>query len=210
MREQQFAGPPVAQAGPPVAAAPSSIATASATGPARPQSKEADPRLPYGKINAEIPSQPGPREVPLSVPAGLTLAKPPLAAPQQNSLPANNLPGLDGFCPVRLVTEHRWQAGDPRYGAVHRGRIYLFTGPEEQRAFLANPDYYSPVLSGCDPVYYSDRNQLVPGGRQHGVFFRNRIFLFADAQSASAFRTDPGHYATQAEEAHRSAQTAVR
>jgi protein disulfide-isomerase len=219
MRKSQFAGPPLASsplASSPVAAAGSNVATTSASTTMRPQAQEGpDPRLPYGKVNVAIPSQPvasqglasqpGPAHVPLAVPPGLTIAKPPLPTPSPNSLP-----GLDGFCPVRLVTQHRWQSGDPRYGAVHRGRVYLFAGPEEQRAFLTNPDYYSPVLAGCDAVYYSDRNQLVPGARQYGVFFRNRIFLFADESSAGAFRTDPAHYAARAEEATRTAATALR
>jgi YHS domain-containing protein len=105
--------------------------------------------------------------------------------------------GLEGFCPVTLLTSQpaRWQAGDPRFGAWHRGRLYLFAGAEEQRRFLANPDYYSPVLSGTDPVLAIDHRQMVDGKRQFGFFHRGSIYLFATRESMDQFRQSPERYA---------------
>jgi hypothetical protein len=69
--------------------------------------------------------------------------------------------------------------------------------------FLADPDLYSPVLAGHDPVYWQERQELVPGGRQHGVFYRDHVYLFANPQSLAIFQADPGRYAGRVEEAMR-------
>ena len=70
----------------------------------------------------------------------------------QTSLSANAASvGLDGFCPVTLVERsqvtpqdsHCWTHGNPQWGAVHRGVTYLFTGPDEQKRFLQQPDRYA-------------------------------------------------------------------
>ena len=48
---------------------------------------------------------------------------------------------LEGYCPVTLTEKQQWVLGDHRWGATHRGSMYLFLGPEEQRRFLADPDH---------------------------------------------------------------------
>ena len=91
--------------------------------------------------------------------AGMSASGPP--NPQK---PAENIKrppdppfGLDGFCPVQLVENSRWQPGKKTWGVIHRGRTYLFAGPEEQRRFLADPDRYAPVSSGDDVVLLWNR-----------------------------------------------------
>ena len=66
--------------------------------------------------------------------------------------------------------------GDCRLGAIHRGRTYLFAGPDGS-SFLAAPDRYAPVASGNDIVLATDQGKVVPG-TEHGVFYENRIYLF--------------------------------
>ncbi len=103
--------------------------------------------------------------------------------------------GLDGYCPVTLVEKQKWVKGDPRWGAIHEGRTYLFAGPEEQKRFLAQFDKYAPVLSGCDPVKFVETGKLVPGQRAHGVFYRDQIYLFVDEASLQQFWSAPERYA---------------
>jgi len=107
---------------------------------------------------------------------------------------------MDGFCAVTLAEQERWVKGDPRWGAVHRGRTYLFLSQQHQQRFLADPDRYSPVLSGYDPTRYVDRGELVPGQRRHGMWFRGKIYLFADEESLDRFSTAPEVYAQRAHE----------
>lgn len=107
---------------------------------------------------------------------------------------------MEGFCTVTLSEQERWVKGDPRWGAVHRGRTYLFLSQPHQQRFLADPDRYSPILSGYDPVRYVDRGELVPGQRRHGMWFRGKIYLFADEESLNRFSAAPDVYAQRAHE----------
>jgi len=122
------------------------------------------------------------------------------AAPQApaSSGAAGAPTALDGFCAVTLAEQERWVKGDPRWGAVHRGRTYLFLSQQHQQRFLADPDRYSPVLSGYDPTRYVDRGEVVPGQRRHGMWFRGKIYLFADEDSLERFSAAPEGYAQRA------------
>ena len=136
---------------------------------------------------AEMPAtQPPPR-------AQLTGSQPPR---QQNPPLA-----LDGHCPVHLVSTTKWVRGDVRWGAIHRGRTYLFTTQQCQQSFLANPDFYSPVLSGNDPVAAVDEGRLVPGRREFGLafpkpeIFEGQIYLFSSEATRAIFEQNPERYA---------------
>jgi len=112
--------------------------------------------------------------------------------------------GLDGNCPVTLVERMQWSVGDRAWGAVHRGRTYLFMGPQEREKFLANPDLYSPVLSGLDPVLAMDNQMVVAGRREFGVFGADRrIYLFADESSLKRFEANPTRYAVDGQQVRR-------
>ncbi len=110
--------------------------------------------------------------------------------------------GLEGRCPVTLVVKNKWKPGDKRWGAVHRGKTYLFAGPEEQQRFLANPDNYSPVLAGMDVVRLAANGRIVEGTRRYGVLFdddgsgprESRIYLFDSVDSRNRFEAEPGKY----------------
>ncbi len=119
----------------------------------------------------------------------------PGAAPTAS--PAAPPVGLDGYCPVTLADQKRWQVGDRRYGVIHRGRTYLFAGPVEQQKFLQNPDHYSPAISGQDVVMALDQGQTVDGQRQFGVEYQGRTYLFASDASRRAFSQNPKRYAAE-------------
>lgn len=112
---------------------------------------------------------------------------------------------LDGFCVVTLVDnadKMRWQKADPKFGAIHRGRTYLFASAEAQQKFLQSPDSYAPVLSGCDPVRFAKTGELVEGKRAYGLLTPDkRVFLFADEASLSIFESAPGEFAAMAYQA---------
>jgi protein disulfide-isomerase len=131
------------------------------------------------------------------------------AAPQGNSTPANaNRPtlGLDGFCPVTMVDQGKWQRGDERFGIIHRGRLYLFASEAEKQRFWADPDRFAPMLSGNDPVEFVEHGRLVPGHRRHGVFYRNQIYLFVSEASLQAFWNNPQRYSDVSQQAMRRVQ----
>ena len=146
-------------------------------------------------------SQPPASPPPSTVGQSPSVGQPPIAGapPFANIKPAANpLLGLDGFCPVQLVEKSRWQAGKKAWGAIHRGRTYLFAGVEEHRRFLADPDRYAPVGSGGDAVLLLEEGRLVPGFREHGLQFDGHIYLFADERTLEKFRSNPRYYADRA------------
>jgi YHS domain-containing protein/thiol-disulfide isomerase/thioredoxin len=111
-------------------------------------------------------------------------------------IPPGNPPlAFEGYCVVTMVERGVWQRGNIAWGARHRGRTYLFAGPQEQQRFLRDPDTYAPVLSGHDVVRYLEGRQLVAGDLRLGQFFEGRIYLFADRESVEKFQRNPEHYA---------------
>jgi len=145
-------------------------------------------------VTPGIPIAPG---VP---PTGLAAAVPPSLAPApatvSSSAPPSSVPlAMDGYCSVELAERERWVRGDARFGAVHRGQTYLFSGPEQQKRFLANPDRYGLAMSGYDPVLALEKRQYVPGIRKHGLYFNNRIYLFSSEATLTQFWSAAARYA---------------
>lgn len=101
---------------------------------------------------------------------------------------------LDGFCPVRLAEEWRWVPGNPVWGAFHEGRTYLFAGPQEQQAFLRDPNRYAPVLSGQDVVSLVEQGREMPGTRNFGARWNDRVYLFNSQENYEKFRVNPTLY----------------
>jgi len=151
-------------------------------------------------------------------PSGMPNVEQQLPAPPVTAEQEQNPICLDGFCPVSLIESMRnpspekkgWVAGDRRWGAIHRGRTYLFAGPEQQKQFLADPDRYAPVMSGNDIVLAVDQGQTVSGQRKFGAFFGNRMYLFAGQESLLKFEQSPNRYANEVLQAMRAAAGQLR
>lgn len=134
--------------------------------------------------------------------------RPPQVAPQ---LPPNTPPlALDGYCPVTLLTQQRWEPGNPQFGAIHRGRTYFFKSQLERDRFLSPgaADQFAPVLSGYDPVRFAELRQSVAGAREHGVVYQNQIYLFADEQALTQFEQQPERYVNVVRQAMSTARQA--
>jgi protein disulfide-isomerase len=117
--------------------------------------------------------------------------------PDARQLPQGAPPlGFDGYCAVSMRTSWKWVAGDPKWGAIHRGRTYWFVSPQEQQQFLANPDYYAPALAGMDPVFAIDHQQSVAGVREHSLDYDNQFYLFSSEATLEQFTANPERYAT--------------
>jgi thiol-disulfide isomerase/thioredoxin/YHS domain-containing protein len=113
------------------------------------------------------------------------------------SLPANI--GIDAYCPVELMLRQKWVKGDPRWGAVHREKTYLFSSPEAMEIFFSDPDKYSPLLAGFDPVVFYHQGILKSGSREFGAFHvldgqNESIVLCASDANRLAFKADPEKY----------------
>ena len=117
-------------------------------------------------------------------------------AATEKAAPAENPPlALDGFCPVSLRVSRAWVEGNKKIGAIHRGQTFLFATEAERSQFLANPDAFSPVFSGLDPVLLLDQNKAVPGARAFGYDYMGAFYLFSSAETKAAFAEKPSDYA---------------
>ncbi len=145
-----------------------------------------------------------------------------ITAPQairNQFIPLRDLPpvGMDGYCPVSVAPpgpklEGTWKKGDPRFGAVHRGRTYLFASAVEQAKFLADPDAYSPILSGADPVIFAEEGKLVEGKRKLGIAVpvgegRNEMYFFATLENLERFHKNPQPFTVRAHQAMLKSET---
>jgi len=118
------------------------------------------------------------------------------APPDARQLPAGSPPlGFEGYCPVSMRGDWKWVPGNLQFGAVHRGRTYLFAGDTQRQQFLANPDYYSPALSGIDPVLAIEHRQQVSGRREHSIDYDNLFYMFSSEASLQQFTANPERYA---------------
>jgi protein disulfide-isomerase len=204
MPAQAVAGPP------PAAPATSPAADPYASPPAQPPAADPYASQPPADPYAAPPSAPPTAAPPSAAPYAAGAPNAPLQQPaaQASFQPRPNIPqlppgcppiGLDGNCPVTLIEQKRWTTGSTAYGVVHRGRTYLFLGPQEREKFLTDPDRYSPVLSGVDPVLAVESRATVPGKREFGVFGADgHVYLFADENSRARFEQNEQYYATQA------------
>lgn len=110
-------------------------------------------------------------------------------------LPAGTPPlAFEGYCPVSLKESKKWVRGNKLYGAFHRGRTYLFAGEAQRQQFMANPDAFSPVFSGNDPVKLLDESVEVAGSRKYGFEYRNAFYLFSSKETMERFARQPDHY----------------
>ena len=113
--------------------------------------------------------------------------------------PYGSMPvGMEGYCPVTLAERGAWVEGRAQWGVRHRGRTYLFAGADQQKAFLADPDRYAPVLSGDDPVLALDGGKSMPGQRRYGVTYQSRTYLFSSTETRDAFAANPQRYTGRA------------
>jgi protein disulfide-isomerase len=218
--------PQVSPVNPPYAGQPNYAGlTPGNQGPAGPQ-PQVGPQLPAGSQPLGGP----PHEVWLQSPGGAQTAASPqgIAGPQGANppSPAARNPGtsfqglagtivelppgspplaLDGFCPVQLTENDCWVLGNRRWGAIHEGRTYLFSGPEQQNRFLADPIRFAPVLGGDDAVKLVEEGKRVPGSRSYGCWFLGKVYLFASQETYRRFATNPFRYLSKLEAANSAA-----
>lgn len=101
---------------------------------------------------------------------------------------------LDGYCPVVLTMQKKWRKGDSQFEAVFENRRYFFVNQEHLATFQNKPARYAPYRSGLDIVSIRDEMRRQPGKRRHGVFYKDRIYLFASEMNLQKFWKSPDEY----------------
>lgn len=103
---------------------------------------------------------------------------------------------MEGFCAVTVIDEDKWVEGNPKFGVVHLGKLYLFSSAEKMETFLADPMPYTPVLNEIDVVRFFEERQIVAGKRRFGMRdpVHQRMFFFADEAAMNHFFNDYDRY----------------
>ncbi len=102
--------------------------------------------------------------------------------------------GLNGYSPISLWNERRWQKGRAEFAWTHKGVVYLMRNAQERDQFRANPERYASQFLGCDPVVISESRRAVRGNPQYGAYFSGMLFLFATAETRMKFQRAPHRY----------------
>ena len=115
------------------------------------------------------------------------------ATPQATTTPKL---AMEGFCAVTVIDEDKWEEGNPKFGVVHLGKLYLFASQVKMEAFLADPTPYTPVLNEIDVVRFFEERQIVPGKRRFGMRdpIHQRMFFFADQAAMDHFFNEYERY----------------
>jgi YHS domain-containing protein len=102
--------------------------------------------------------------------------------------------GLEGYCPVTLVNDMKWVIGSPDHSVTFEGCAYFFADMQRMQEFQQSPHKYTPTISGHDPVLWFEKGERVVGRRNHGVYHRGKIVLFASEESLRRYSDDPRRY----------------
>lgn len=134
-------------------------------------------------------------DVTLDASSGFAATEP--ASPSNSSFKLEQAElAMQGFCPVTVINQDKWVEGKPEFGAVHLGKLYLFTSEENMKTFLADPIPFTPVLNEIDVVRFFEERKIVPGKREWGLKdpIYNRMFFFADEAAMNHFYNEYERY----------------
>lgn len=125
----------------------------------------------------------------------------PAAQNVQESVPAStpevpemNKIGLEGFCPVTLLESEEWVEGKEEWTVMNHGITYHLANAGQVQKFLANPDAYTPVLDGADPVLFAETGVKNPGSADNCVVFEGKLFMFANEENLNKFFANSAAY----------------
>lgn len=127
-------------------------------------------------------------------PNPLAAQEPPAA--EQAAADATPKLAMEGFCAVTVIDEGKWVEGNPKFGVVHLGKLYLFSSTEKMDVFLAEPMRFTPVLNEIDVVRFFEERRIVAGQRRFGMKdpVHQRMFFFADEASMNHFYDEYERY----------------
>ncbi len=104
--------------------------------------------------------------------------------------PDRYLPVNHGDCPVARVDRGAVRAGNPRWGVLYQGRLYLCSTEEARRQFLKDAERYAMVdvaEQGFCSHCLSATGLLVRGDPKYEVSRDGRRFWFPDPSHRQAF-----------------------
>ncbi|HEV3122799.1 MAG TPA: thioredoxin family protein [Isosphaeraceae bacterium] len=107
------------------------------------------------------------------------------------------VPVNDGRCPVSQVDSGNAVPGDPHFGALYAGHLFLCASDASRKRFLARPPRYElaeAANKGFCPHCRQAEGHLVRGSSRYSMIHEGQRYLFPDQTHLEAFRTDPDRY----------------
>jgi YHS domain-containing protein len=104
--------------------------------------------------------------------------------------PDRFVPVNNGNCPVTQVELGKEQPGNPRFGVLYQGRLYLCATDADRKQFFSSPDRYAAVdvaEQGLCPHCLADRGERVPGDPRCDLTREGRRYWFPDPTHREAF-----------------------
>ncbi len=111
--------------------------------------------------------------------------------------PERYIPVNHGDCPVTQVDRGAAKPGDPRWGVLYQGRLYLCASSDARRHFLDEPARYAMVdvaEQGFCAHCRGETGLLVRGDPRYTVTRDGLRYWFPDPSHRAAFlAAEPGH-----------------
>jgi hypothetical protein len=122
------------------------------------------------------------------------------SASQSDRLVINPASGLaiSGFDPVAYFTQGKAILGRADLELTQNGAVWRFLNEGNRGAFADHPEVYTPQFGGYDPVAI-DREASVPGHPQTFAVSGERLYLFYNDTSRTAFLANPGRIVDSAQ-----------
>ena len=113
---------------------------------------------------------------------------------EPEAIKGDPLLGLDGYSPVILMNERKWQKGKKEFAANYKGMVYHLRSKAELDQFEANPGRFAPRLLECDPVELQKTDLAIRGATKYGAYFDGQLFLFSSSTNRETFKKNPLHF----------------
>jgi YHS domain-containing protein/thiol-disulfide isomerase/thioredoxin len=104
--------------------------------------------------------------------------------------PDRYVPANRGDCPVAQLDRGAARPGDPRWGVLYQGRLYLCASADDRRRFLGEPDRYALVdvaEQGFCAHCLGETGLLVRGDPRCAITRDGRRYWFPDPAHRDAF-----------------------
>jgi len=102
------------------------------------------------------------------------------------STSANDI-AIDGYSPVSYFTKGEAERGQPRFAAIHDGKIYYLTSTDQMTLFHEDPDKYVPALGAHCP-YSLALGRDVAIDPERFLLIDGRLYLFHKSEELDALR----------------------
>ncbi len=98
---------------------------------------------------------------------------------------------MNGFCPVTILDNAKWEKGDTALKTTYDKRTYYFVNKEAKAKFDKFPPKYVPALGGDCIICLINVNKRIEGSVFYSVRHKDRLYLFPGDVAKKEFKDEP-------------------